>query len=256
MNGFLGSAILEAAMGAAFVYLMLAVFCTTVNEWIAGLLSARANTLRTAILGLLSDQNLAAGEAFLDAFYGHPIVASLMTPDRHPSYLPARSFSTAVIDLATANVRGTLAFADLENGIRSLPDGAVKTSLLALIQNAEGDLARAQSNIESWFNNAMSRASEWYRRRTQLWIVLIAVAITITTNADTVAMLRQFHGGSTPQGQLPGWNAADFHAGVWGWFSRVTGWCLTVAAVSLGAPFWFDLLNRFVNLRNAGRPVA
>lgn len=242
MNGFLGSAILEAAMGAAFVYLMLAVFCTTVNEWIAGLLSARANTLRTAILGLLSDQNLAAGQAFLDAFYGHPIVASLMTPGRHPSYLPARSFSTAVIDLATSNVRGTLAFEDLENGIRSLPDGAVKTSLLALIQNAEGDLARAQSNIESWFNNAMSRASEWYKRRTQLWIVLIAVAITIATNADTIAMLRQ--------GRLPGWSAADSHAGLWVWFSRVTGWCLTVAAVSLGAPFWFDLLNRFVNLRN------
>jgi hypothetical protein len=32
------------------------------------------------------------------------------------------------------------------------------------------------------------------------------------------------------------------------------GWFLTALAASLGAPFWFDTLNRFVNIRNAGRP--
>ena len=31
------------------------------------------------------------------------------------------------------------------------------------------------------------------------------------------------------------------------------GWLLTSIAVSLGAPFWFDTLNRFMNIRNAGR---
>ena len=30
------------------------------------------------------------------------------------------------------------------------------------------------------------------------------------------------------------------------------GWLLTAAALSLGAPFWFDLLNKFINLRGAG----
>ena len=32
------------------------------------------------------------------------------------------------------------------------------------------------------------------------------------------------------------------------------GWVLTALAVSLGAPFWFDLLSRFVNIRSGGRP--
>jgi hypothetical protein len=31
---------------------------------------------------------------------------------------------------------------------------------------------------------------------------------------------------------------------------RVLGWLLTAIAISLGAPFWFDFLNRFVNLRH------
>jgi hypothetical protein len=31
------------------------------------------------------------------------------------------------------------------------------------------------------------------------------------------------------------------------------GWIITVLAIALGAPFWFDILNRFMNLRTAGR---
>ena len=33
---------------------------------------------------------------------------------------------------------------------------------------------------------------------------------------------------------------------------QILGWLLTAAALSLGAPFWFDLLNKFINLRGAG----
>lgn len=36
-------------------------------------------------------------------------------------------------------------------------------------------------------------------------------------------------------------------------FNHLPGWIITVLAISLGTPFWFDLLNRFVNLRSAGR---
>lgn len=38
---------------------------------------------------------------------------------------------------------------------------------------------------------------------------------------------------------------------------HLAGWLLTIIAVSLGAPFWFDLLTRFTNLRGAGaKPAA
>ena len=35
------------------------------------------------------------------------------------------------------------------------------------------------------------------------------------------------------------------------WALRLLGWLLTALAVSVGAPFWFDLLNRFVNIRSS-----
>jgi uncharacterized protein (DUF1810 family) len=37
-------------------------------------------------------------------------------------------------------------------------------------------------------------------------------------------------------------------------FFMILGWFVTAIAASLGASFWFDLLSRFVNIRNAGRP--
>ena len=33
----------------------------------------------------------------------------------------------------------------------------------------------------------------------------------------------------------------------------LVGWLLSAAAIAMGAPFWFDLLGKFINVRNAGK---
>lgn len=38
-----------------------------------------------------------------------------------------------------------------------------------------------------------------------------------------------------------------------GWFYKIAGLLITALLVSLGAPFWFDLLTRFVGLRSSGK---
>jgi hypothetical protein len=38
------------------------------------------------------------------------------------------------------------------------------------------------------------------------------------------------------------------------WFLKFIGWFLTAVAVSLGAPFWFDLLNKFMSARGTVKP--
>jgi hypothetical protein len=37
---------------------------------------------------------------------------------------------------------------------------------------------------------------------------------------------------------------------------KLAGILLTTFALSLGAPFWFDSLNKIINLRSAGKPPA
>jgi hypothetical protein len=48
-----------------------------------------------------------------------------------------------------------------------------------------------------------------------------------------------------------GWSnsAAANHMDSHNWPANVLGWIITALAISLGAPFWFDLLSKFVQLR-------
>ncbi|MBC7912137.1 MAG: hypothetical protein H7Y30_16640 [Pyrinomonadaceae bacterium] len=39
-----------------------------------------------------------------------------------------------------------------------------------------------------------------------------------------------------------------------GWLLKILGLIISIFAVSLGAPFWFDMLSKFINLRGAGTP--
>ena len=60
--------------------------------------------------------------------------------------------------------------------------------------------------------------------------------------------------------QLPiGWSAQAGDArslpnDLTGWLRKLLGIALTVVAISLGAPFWFELLNKLLNLRLTGKP--
>jgi len=290
-NGLFGSTILDVILGLVFVYLLLAIICTTVNEWIAGIFNTRATTLAAAIRQLLDSQggSSAANDTdwFLKQFYGHPLIAG-MKPSQgahpHPAYLASRAFATAIIDIVTPQNSGSVSFADLENGINKLPDGDVKRTLLALIHTAQGDFLTAQKNIETWFDDTMDRVSGWYKRRTQLWTALLALLLTVGTNADTVKIAGTLWRNPTRReqilesaknpvqpaatvstnqldalGQVLGWTSADRLPQAFTpadrasfWFRRLIGWILTIVAVSLGAPFWFDLLNTFMRIRNGG----
>jgi hypothetical protein len=54
-------------------------------------------------------------------------------------------------------------------------------------------------------------------------------------------------------GKLIGWEKPVTDHSVGDLVRHFPGWFLTIVAVSLGAPFWFDVLNKIVKLRNAGR---
>jgi hypothetical protein len=57
-------------------------------------------------------------------------------------------------------------------------------------------------------------------------------------------------GGPAAMPSASGWDLAG------GAVSKLVGLLITICAVSLGAPFWFDTLSKFVNIRGAGaKPV-
>jgi hypothetical protein len=102
MSGF---GVLDVAIGLSFVYLLLALVCTAVNELIAGLLGRRSANLKVGL------QNLLIGSAptkaatpdgqpsLIDKFYNHPLIKALYENKRRPAYVPPRIFTLALIDM-------------------------------------------------------------------------------------------------------------------------------------------------------------
>jgi hypothetical protein len=300
--GLFNSTILDVVIGIIFVYLLLAILCTAANEWVAAVTKRRGEMLRKGIKQLLANQPTPSKnnpEGFVREFYEHPLITSMMHDAKHPTYLSARTFAAVVTDIMTAAKPGTIAFEDLEAGANALPDGQVKKSVLALVQRSNQNLEAAQTAIEGWFNDAMDRVTGWYKRRTQLWTIIIAFALTLIANADTIHIARQLwtdpvvraavveeakvraqkprptvsveykdeddptnptvtrnegnqlSGKETEVlGQLLGWHGPLKDSLHW---EVLLGWILTVLALSMGAPFWFDLLNKIMNVRYAGK---
>jgi hypothetical protein len=74
------------------------------------------------------------------------------------------------------------------------------------------------------------------------------------SDADDCAAAKQNAAQTNPN--FPG--LRFFSATLWPWLGwlipqHIVGWILSAIAVSLGAPFWFDTLNRFMNIRSAGK---
>ena len=160
-------------------------------------------------------------------------------------------------------------------------DHSLKEVISAFVDNTDNAAIALKSNIASWFDEGMSRVSGWYRRRVKAIIIVIATAVTVTTNASSihiaeelwrndalrtviaaeaqVAAERQDVNAVNPEHlenlqSFPiGWQQApdDFS----GWVKLVIGWVISIAAISLGAPFWFDLLGKVANLRGTDRTM-
>jgi hypothetical protein len=317
-----GSQLLEIVIGIIFIYLLLSLMATTINEFIFSALNMRARNLARGLQELLGEKN---GEGLVDALYNHGLIYGLYKGEyRHgkwwnlPSYVPSQSFALALMDLLdptgackNSTTAAPSALSRVRESIEKLDNKKAKQSLLAAIDGAGGDLAKARQNLEDWYNNAMDRVSGWYKFRTQWAVLLISIVLSIAFNADTIWAVHQLSRDQTlrqavvaaveerakqsSSAVLSINPAKDFEAEVKalnsiglpiGWLDRseqpdqqgsrvlprltslqcftgdcgyllrmhLFGWLVTAIAVSLGAPFWFDVLNKFVVVRSTVKP--
>ncbi len=277
-----GSTILDVAIGIIFIYLLVSLVVSAINELIAAMLKSRAKNLVTGLQALLQDPSQTGWVARL---YEHPLIESLSPPNSKPSYIPSRTFALALLDLiAPATADGTRTLADLKTGMATLPEPLQRT-LTTLLEESQHDVERLKTQIEIWFNNGMDRASGWYKRKTQWIQFFLGLILVIALNIDSVHIGRTLLAVNSPLREslvesaksavkkpegtnkpiteaieaistvsLPiGWSEVPKRDQWLQWLTIVLGWLITAFAVSLGAPFWFDLLNKFVNVRASGK---
>lgn len=187
-----GSTLLEVAIGVVFVYLLVSLLCSAVNELLEAWLRYRARYLEQGIRQLLGDPDLAKD------FFDHPLVKPL---GDNPSYIPARTFSLALWNIATTQAaKGQAVAAGVTQDVNAIRQmigrlddakyGNIKVSLLTLIDEAGSDIGKARANVEGWYDDAMDRVSGWYKRRTHVILILIGLVASFALNIDTVQITK------------------------------------------------------------------
>jgi hypothetical protein len=168
----------------------------------------------------------------------------------------------------------------IQEALAKVPPEHPREMLQRAAAHAGGRLDGFRGHVETAFEDSMERASGRYKRKAQFVLTVMAVAFAVGLNVDAVhlaatlyndetvrsAVVGKAAAGAKPQEaanavasvkqlKLPvGWGAANTPSDFIGWLSRIPGWLITIAALNLGAPFWFDLLSRFSRQRQAGLP--
>ncbi|HEX8693619.1 MAG TPA: hypothetical protein VF746_14445 [Longimicrobium sp.] len=239
-----GLEFLEIVIGLMFVYLLLSLLATALNEYVAALLNLRGKELARGLGRLLDDIDDddavkkaldgigagagAAAATLTEQFYNHRLIRPLATrrgwlfrgknTPRLPSYIPARTFAMALLDVLgydkpaaddPAPSAGTqqdavvkimkilknespVDVAELKGLLAAInvPD-PLKAQLLAALTGAQNRLQHLHDSVEVWFNNAMDRVSGAYKRTVQGWLFALGLLIASCSNADTIDMWRR-----------------------------------------------------------------
>ena len=309
MPNISGNAALDVLIGLFFLYFLLSIVCSSINEGISAVFRLRSQYLEEGLRRLLD------GQANLDAFFDNPRVQALVKPPgrlfrwkRKPSYISSRVFALTLLD-TFAPPHGAAHSEDLiarakkalgHEGERApgapAPPAIVSRILQDALDEERAHTDRFRRSLERSFDEVMDRVSGWYKRRVQLILFVVAVALTAAMNADSFSIAQRLWKDPALRGavvaqasqvvkngkaecaqvdpQTPktdaaakcvaevknlglplGWSDATSPHDLWSALGKILGLLVTAFALSLGAPFWFDLLGKVSNLRGAGPPA-
>jgi hypothetical protein len=292
-----GLAALDVLVGLFFLFFLLSIVCSSVQEFIAQILNLRAKTLEEGVRNLVGD------EALTERFFRHPRVKALSRPHvrigsrRGPSYIPSRVFAITLMDTLFPEEHGrdTIALAKQAVDDEAVP-ARVRTMLRDALDQAGDRRDRFTSQVERSFDEGMDRVSGWYKRRAAYTALVIAVILVALINVDTFTVGQRLwkdkalraavaaqaanttSSGAQPcpgtspddspqeraaacvdhveQLDLPiGWTSGSWPEGWKGYLAKIFGLLVSAFALSLGAPFWFDLLSKVARLRASGPPA-
>ena len=283
------NAVIDVGLGLVLMYLVLSLICTIINEYISDWTNMRARTLARGISAIIDDPKVLAAfhnhgliSGIYDAAGGNPsylpgnTVATALLESLDPAkpIVGVADIREAADKLPDSNVRDLVlsAIAGANNDLTTLRDNVARWYDNAM-DRVSGTYKRYAHTLSLIVGLVLATA---------LNADTIAVAGDLWKDGTLRAQIVQASGqsndvgnGSDARQQLSrfgalqqledklrpfpiGWTgssivlaAGPWH-NVWAIVVKVLGVILTGLALSLGAPFWFDLLSRFVNVRAAG----
>lgn len=297
-----GIEVLEIVIGLVFVYLLLSLLATTLNELVMQWLYSRGKNLHIALQTMLDDET----DVLCKHFFNHALIQKLKKrgTEGFPSYISQAYFAKVLIELLSSH--GPLTMDAIRAGVQQLPAGQTRQVLSAFVRDAEGSLEQFRQDLGLWYQEMMNQATGWYKTKVQYVLFGIGLLLSILFNADTFQVAQKLSIDSEARRRIIeqaytyiereearsadstqvratadslerqvrqlideelmmastalgiGWAqepAIDLaHVGGWRYvLQRFLGWIVTAFAITLGAPFWFDLLKKIMNIRAAAR---
>lgn len=165
--------------------------------------------------------------------------------------------------------------------LRSMIVNMVQKSAL---QSTDADrLSTLESLLRDWYNGYMDRLSGWYKQRISRRLFIVSLLVVMVINLNAFTLFHHFQNTAAPEANtevtaLPlGWHSHQLPVSIFSRYQNpgqdgivyppmkkhlsdyfydafryVAGILISAVAISLGAPFWFDLLSKIVNVRRAG----
>jgi hypothetical protein len=137
-----GSGILDTVIGLIFVFLLVSMLVTIINEMIAAILKSRAKWLRLGIGRLI-------GTEWMNRLYAHPLIEGTThahkraVGDPGPSYIPSRSFANVLMSIVQQNA-GTIAAC--RNALETALDSAAGAG--ATVESLKAQLSTAAVQLQ------------------------------------------------------------------------------------------------------------
>jgi len=322
------NSVISIAITLVFIFLLLAVMVTAINEFIFTLRRSRATQLES-FLAKLFFEDTQWNQVFEKIRHSPFINVLKKESDQFPAAIPAENFAKALLAHLGNN---NLSYKAIEDCVRDNKDAdseffRMMKALLSQTRTYE----ELQAEIEKIFNAAMDRLTGWYKRKAKIMSFVIGFLICAALNVDTInvtdnlwhnkdkaeqisafaitaskyfekndssqlvfrsgidtlatissgnPLLRNSlpgkavssldtTGNAVPQKQLVrsysllssldlpiGWSSDNVPLTkgnslriIMMWLLKFLGILLTTAAVSLGAPYWFDILNKITPLK-------
>ena len=304
----LDSPIIDIAIGLSFLYFLLGLITSSLNELIQTKLKSRSRILRDAILNFLDKDWDEIGKNIVES----PYVRSLQkNPEKFPSYIPSSSFAQSIVDVIKGVDDLPNTVPEIRKQIKNNPviKGDAQIWLLGLLDQSYNKLQDFYPKLEDAYNDAMDRVAGWYGRKAKRTILILGIITSILLNIDTIHITQSLWKNKEAAkafsaivansmervnksedgfqitdeegnvmysmqneqdknigiltakiSSLPiplGWTSTSldfFSEPKWilGLLTKLAGWGITAMAIFLGAPFWFDLLSKIINLRGSG----
>lgn len=224
-----GNVALDIFIGIVFVYLLYSLLATIIMEFIATFLGLRARNLNFALKRMLQDErqckkiwkffrrlwtsvikiggysiNFESPELYND-FIKQPTIKYLSSGSifSMPSYLTSQNFAKALVDTLKKNSEQENLLERIKTGITGLPVGSdTRKHLESLLEDANNDLQKFRLFLEKWFDNTMERCIGWYKKNTQLLLLIIGFMVAVTFNANTFHIIRKLSKDEKAREQL------------------------------------------------------